>query len=185
MTDGYVSLAARRRSALINDDDDGGVFLIDCVIIPGIAKLLCKSAVLTVDSQWCAVVVISRVGWTASRSGVKGDDAVPHGAARTEETLGETLVFDHGELEGIARELRGVVCVNGASHALEDDEIGVSSGDAHLVGETPEIEAGRARARADDAEGARFDGALDFIVQVGGGVENALEFGGGDVVDGW
>ena len=117
--------------------------------------------------------------------GFKGDDAVPHGAAGTKETLGEALVFNHGELEGIAGELCGVVGVNGAPHALEDDEIGVLCGDAHLVGEAPKIEAGRTRARADDAESAARDGALDFVIQVGGGVENALELDGGDVVDGW
>ena len=53
--------------------------------------------------------------------GVEEADGVPHFTAVADELRGEAGVFDHRELQCVAGEFRVVVCVDGTTHAFEDD----------------------------------------------------------------
>ena len=53
--------------------------------------------------------------------GVEEADGVPHFTAVADELRGEAGVFDHRELQCVAGEFCVVVCVDGTTHAFEDD----------------------------------------------------------------
>src|SRR5260221_1368704 len=74
---------------------------------------------------------------------------------------GDGLVFEHGEVEGVAGEGGIQVGFYASAHAFEDDQVGVVGGGVQVFADLREIDEGFASAGADQGDWEVLQGEFD------------------------